>query len=261
MTATAIEGVVAAGRVPTWIIPAASIATDPTSGAWSIPLSALTGAGTIKLDCYLDAGDIQVSRTAQTRVRQRLCQTVQENIKTGETIDITVSAVFDQQEASSADVNLAYAAVAEDAEVYVAQAFGWDSTVTPTAATVIDLWKGTVQMRTKNQPTSVDEDLKFTATLSGSAYYADVAIEAAIPLIVSVLPSGETVGEMVTITGSRFTGTTGITIDGETVVEYEVISDTKIAALIPAAVSGAADVVVTNAAGASAAYEIGRAHV
>ena len=28
MTATAIEGVVAAGRVPTWIIPAASIAAD-----------------------------------------------------------------------------------------------------------------------------------------------------------------------------------------------------------------------------------------
>ena len=179
MTATAIEGVVAAGRVPTWIIPAASITTDPTTGAWNIALAAITGATTIKADCYLDAGDIQVNRAAQTRTRQRLCQTVAEQIKTGETIDITISAVYDQQEATSEDVNKVYAALVEGAEVYVAQAFGWDSTVTPTTATVIDLWKGTVQMKTKNQPTSVDEDLKFTGTISGSAYFADVALTAA----------------------------------------------------------------------------------
>ena len=176
MTATAIEGVVAAGRVPTWIIPAASITTDPTTGAWSIALAAITGATTIKADCYLDPGDIQISRAATTRTRQRLCQTVAENIKTGETIDITLSAVYDQQEATSEDVNKVYAALVEGAEVYVAQAFGWDSTATPTTATVIDLWKGTVQMKTKNQPTSVDEDLKFTATISGSAFFADVAL-------------------------------------------------------------------------------------
>ena len=176
MTATAIEGVVAAGRVPTWIIPAASITTDPTTGAWNIALAAITGATTIKADCYLDPGDIQISRAATTRTRQRLCQTVAEQIKTGETIDITISAVYDQQEATSDDVNKVYAALVEGAEVYVAQAFGWDSTVTPTTATVIDLWKGTVQMKTKNQPTSVDEDLKFTATISGSAFFADVAL-------------------------------------------------------------------------------------
>ena len=176
MTATAIEGVVAAGRVPTWIIPAASITTDPTTGAWNIALAAITGATTIKADCYLDPGDIQISRAATTRTRQRLCQTVAENIKTGETIDITLSAVYDQQEATSDDVNKVYAALVEGAEVYVAQAFGWDSTATPTTATVIDLWKGTVQMKTKNQPTSVNEDLKFTATISGSAFFADVAL-------------------------------------------------------------------------------------
>ena len=176
MTATAIEGVVAAGRVPTWIIPAATITADPTTGAWNIALAAITGATTIKADCYLDPGDIQISRAATTRTRQRLCQTVAENIKTGETIDITLSAVYDQQEATSDDVNKVYAALVEGAEVYVAQAFGWDSTATPTTATVIDLWKGTVQMKTKNQPTSVDEDLKFTATISGSAFFADVAL-------------------------------------------------------------------------------------
>lgn len=179
MTATAIEGVVAAGRVPTWIIPAATITADPVTGTWSIPLAALTGVTTVKTDCHLDAGDITISRTAQTRTRQRLCQIVSESIKTGETIDITISAVYDQQEAMTEEVNDVYAALAEGAEVYVAQAFGWDSTVTPTTATVIDLWKGTVQMKTKNQPTSADEDLKFTATITGSAFFADVALTAA----------------------------------------------------------------------------------
>ena len=179
MTATAIEGVVAAGRVPTWIIPAASITADPVTGTWSIPLAALTGATTVKADCYLDAGDIQVSRTAQTRTRQRLCQTVAEQIKTGETIDITISAVYDQQEAMTEDVNEVYAALVEGAEVYVAQAFGWDSKVTPTTATVIDLWRGTVQIKTKNRPTTPDEDLEFTGTISGTGYFTDVALTAA----------------------------------------------------------------------------------
>lgn len=179
MTATAIEGVVAAGRVPTWIIPAASITADPVTGTWSIPLAALTGGTTVKADCYLDAGDIQISRAATTRTRQRLCQTVQETIKTGETINITISAVYDQQEGTSDDVNKVYTALAEGGDVYVAQAFGWDSKTTPTTATVIDLWKGSVQMKTKNQPTSPDEDLKFTGTIAGSAYFADVALTAA----------------------------------------------------------------------------------
>jgi hypothetical protein len=56
------------------------------------------------------------------------------------------------------------------------QAWGWDSAVTPTTATVVDVMRGTVQTRTKNQPTTFDEDLKFTATLSMSSYVDDVAL-------------------------------------------------------------------------------------
>jgi hypothetical protein len=105
-----------------------------------------------------------------------MCQVVAETISTGETIDITLNAVFDQQEAMSAEVNEVYDALPEGAVVYIAQAFGWDSSVTPTTSTVIDLFKATVQTRMKNQPTTFDEDLKFQATLSGSAYFADVAL-------------------------------------------------------------------------------------
>ena len=178
MATTAIEGVVAAGRVPTWIIPAALVTTDPTSGANSVPLSVLTDPTTVKIDCHMDVGDISVTRTPTTKSRQRMCQIVAETVKTGETIDITINAVFDQQEAMTEDVNEAYAALPEGASVYVAQAFGWDSAATPTTATVVDLFKATVQSRMKNQPTTFDEDLKFQAVLSGSAYFDDVTLTA-----------------------------------------------------------------------------------
>lgn len=181
MSVTAIEGVVAAGRVPTWIIPAASITADPTPGAgtWDIPLAALTGGTTVKIDCHYDFGDVSVTRTPQTKSRQRACQIVAETIDIGETIDVTISAVYDQQEALTEDVNEAYAALPEGASVYLAQAFGWDSATTPTVATKVDLIKGTVQRRQKNQPATSEEDLKFTATISASAYFEDVAVAAA----------------------------------------------------------------------------------
>ena len=175
MSTTAVAGVVAAGRVPTWIFPIADLVAEPSGpGPWSIVLSAITGA--VKVDCHMDAGDLQITRTPTTKQRQRLCQIVAETIKTGETIDLTLSAVFDQQKALTDAVNEVYAELPEGSEVYIAQAFGHDSSKPATAATVIDLYRGTVQSRMKTQPTSADEDLKFEATLSGSAYWADVTL-------------------------------------------------------------------------------------
>jgi hypothetical protein len=174
MSVTAIEGVVAAGRVPTWIIPAAAIATPPTTAAAVLPLTDLLDATSVKADCYYDAGDITVTRTPTTRARQRMCQVVSETITTGETIDVTITAVFDQQAAAAAEVNEVYAVLEPGADVYVAQAWGHDSAVTPTNTATIDIMRGTVQTRTKNQPTDINEDLKFTAVLSVSSYVEDV---------------------------------------------------------------------------------------
>lgn len=176
MSVTAVDGVVAAGHVPTWIIPAASLVTEPTEATWSIPLSALTGGTTVKADCHMDMGDLSITRSANTKSRQRMCQIVAETVKVGETIDIELSSVFDQQQAGTVAINKVYAALPEKAVVFIAQAFGWDSATAPTASTKIDLYKATVQFRSKNQPTSLDEDLKFKATLSGSAYWQDVAL-------------------------------------------------------------------------------------
>lgn len=106
-----------------------------------------------------------------------------------------------------------------------------------------------------------DEAVGYEITLTAypnssgvKAYIYGDAGSGVAPTITSVLPSGETVGDLVTITGANFTGTTGVTIDSETVLNYVVVSDSKIVAEIPASVSGAAAVVVTNATGASSAY-------
>lgn len=178
-TTTAVDGVVAAGRVPTWIIQPAQIPTDPTDGTWSIPLAALTHESTVKIDCFFDFGDVQVNRSPITRTRQRVCEVNPQNREVGETIDITIAAVYDQQALMTATVNEAYSAMPKGASVYIAQAFGWDQSATPTVATVIDLIPGTVQSRLKNQPATPDEDLKFTATISAREVFEDVALAAA----------------------------------------------------------------------------------
>ena len=178
MSKNAIEGVVAAGHVPIFVIPAASVATFPANGG-SVPLAALTGATTTKIDCYLDAGDVSFSRSEQTKTRQRLCQTIAETVKVGETIDITIAAVYDQQETSTAAVNKAYAALAEGADVVVAVAWGWDQSATPTTATKVDVWKGKVRTQDRNFPTSADEDLKFTSIVSVSRQAKDVTLTSA----------------------------------------------------------------------------------
>lgn len=177
---TAVEGVTAGGHVPTWIIPDGVIGTDPTGeGPWSILLSELTDATAVKIDCHMDSGDVTVTRSPTTTTKQRMCEKVARNVKTGETIDVTIAGVYDQQADMTEAVNEAYAALPEGSVVYIAQAFGWDSDLTPTTSTVIDLIKAEVQTRMKTQPTAPDEDLKFQATLSASGLWADVTLTAA----------------------------------------------------------------------------------
>jgi len=78
------------------------------------------------------------------------------------------------------------------------------------------------------------------------------------PIIESVGPTLQTVGEQVVIRGYKFTGTTGITIDAQAVgaatEDFTVVDDYTIVATIPASVTGAAAVVVTNAIGASNSF-------
>lgn len=74
------------------------------------------------------------------------------------------------------------------------------------------------------------------------------------PIIESATPAGLTVGDQIVIRGYKFTGTTGITIDAATVTEFVIVDDYTIVLVIPAAVAGAAPIIITNANGPSAAF-------
>lgn len=59
-------------------------------------------------------------------------------------------------------------------------------------------------------------------------------------------------GELVIVTGERFTGVTQVQIGGTNVVDYEVQSAFQIAAIMPAKAAGTHHLTVTNASGTSA---------
>jgi len=70
-------------------------------------------------------------------------------------------------------------------------------------------------------------------------------------------PAGE--GEIITIVGSGFGAATAVTIGGTAATDFTIESTSEIAAVLPAGTAGAKAVIVTNGAGASAAFNYTRA--
>jgi hypothetical protein len=77
------------------------------------------------------------------------------------------------------------------------------------------------------------------------------------PTISDIVPDRgpETGGTTVTITGEDFTGATAVTFDGIEATSFTVVSDTEITAVTPPHAPAIVDVIVTNAAGASAGFD------
>ena len=113
--------------------------------------------------------------------------------------------------------------------------------------------------------TSVTADVPTTLTTGtydvvvtapgGSATLADAfeVTAASVPTVTSLNPTSGGPGTTVVITGTGFTGATGVTFGGTDAASFTVDSDTQITAVAPAGMdSGEVDVVVTTAAGSSA---------
>ena len=115
--------------------------------------------------------------------------------------------------------------------------------------------------RSKTGADDVDES---TVTLTGDGALATIAnpySPTSVPVIVSALPSGVSVGNQVTITGQYFTGTiptAGVKFGATNATSWTVVSDSLITATMPAGSAGAANITVTNATGASAAFSYTR---
>ena len=76
----------------------------------------------------------------------------------------------------------------------------------------------------------------------------------AVPAVTTIAPDSgpDTGGTPVVITGTGFTGSTGVTFDGVPATDFTVVSDTEIDATTPPHAAGAVDVVVDNPNGDSA---------
>lgn len=86
-------------------------------------------------------------------------------------------------------------------------------------------------------------------------------LTAGVPVIDSVTgdPDPAGTGQLVTIRGTRFVGTTSVTFGGVEASDFTVLDASTIVATVPAGSAGAVDVVVTNGVGSSAPYSYTRA--
>jgi hypothetical protein len=102
------------------------------------------------------------------------------------------------------------------------------------------------------------EEVTLSFTIDGVlASIANPWSATAVPVIASATPSGATAGTQVQITGGGFNGTiatTGVKFGATNATSWTVVSDSTIVAIVPTGSAGAANIVVTNAAGASTAF-------
>ena len=175
MSITGIDGVVAAGRQPAWVIDEAGLGeiTDTTT---TLPLATVTGGQ--RVDCYYNFGGLVLNRTATLRETQRACQKVAKSTKVGEVIDGTLTIVWDQQADAADEVNLAYSALPEGGTVGIFVAHGWDAEQAPDATTKGDLWVVDVTQVNHLLAANADEDLMSEITLNGERYLPSLTLSA-----------------------------------------------------------------------------------
>jgi hypothetical protein len=108
--------------------------------------------------------------------------------------------------------------------------------------------------------TGVADLNEWTISFTGDGALADIAnpyAPASAPVITAASPSGAATGALVTITGSGFVGTvatTGVKFGATNATNWTVLGDSTIVATVPTGTAGAANIVVTNATGASTAF-------
>ena len=99
--------------------------------------------------------------------------------------------------------------------------------------------------------------ISFTGTDVPLALITNPGVAPTVPVILSALPSAQTVGKTVYITGASFTGTiatSGVKFGAVNASDWTVVSDSVIVAVMPTGSAGAANITVTNAVGVSTAF-------
>lgn len=90
-------------------------------------------------------------------------------------------------------------------------------------------------------------------------YNKNAAIGAGLPVVTARSPIGNLAtagGEILVLSGTNFTGTTGVTVDGDPVLDFQVIDNRTLSIITPVQAAGTYNLVVTNASGAGTAFSV-----
>ena len=129
---------------------------------------------------------------------------------------------------------------------------------------VPEAYSGRALVDWQQSKTGIADLEEVTITGTGDGVLAPITspyVASAVPVIATATPSGVAVGGQGQITGNGFTGTvatTGVKFGATNATSWVVVSDSLIVAIMPAGSAGAANIVVTNAAGASTAFSYTR---
>lgn len=125
---------------------------------------------------------------------------------------------------------------------------------------VAEAFQGVAVVGYTASKTGVADLDEVTITLTGDGILSAIAnpyAAAAVPVVLAASPSGASVGQLVTITGTGFVGTvvtTGVKFNAVNATSWSVVSDNTIVAIMPAGSAGVGNIVVTNAAGSSTSF-------
>lgn len=117
-----------------------------------------------------------------------------------------------------------------------------------------EAWTGRAIVGVSKSKTGVADLDEWTVTFTGSGALSPIANPYAVavaPTVVAATPAGAAAGAQVLITGSSFTGATGVKFGAVSATVFTVLGDGAIVAVVPAGSAGSAPVTVINATGTS----------
>lgn len=179
-------------------------------------------------------------------------KTMQSWILTIKALRKTVAGVFDSGQELIRAAQLQFG---DEARVYVRW---YDRNGAPEA------YSGVALVGWAPSKTGVADLDEVTITLTGDGVLTSISNPynaTAIPVLISATPTAVAAGGQVKIVGTGFTGTvatTGVKFGATNATSWLVLSDSVIVAIMPAGTAGAANIVVTNAAGPSTALSYTR---
>lgn len=125
-----------------------------------------------------------------------------------------------------------------------------------------EAYKGRALVEWVPAKTGVADLDEVTITLTGDGVLSPIANpvsgSTSTPVVSNVDPQGAGTGDVVTVSGSNFTGATSVKFGGTT-ASFRVLGDSAIAASLPTGAAGSANVTVTNGTGTSNSYAYTRA--